>query len=108
MTDTMKQIEEMAWKLCDIPCHPNITSCEQCGNKRCHAMYYAERAYNAGYRKQVEGEWLEQKGVRGDGSEASYGSVYSYTYYKCSVCDDYSERETDYCQNCGARMKGGE
>ncbi|MBO5967833.1 MAG: hypothetical protein J6S14_04970 [Clostridia bacterium] len=52
-----KQIEEMAWDLCDIPKHPNIKSCEQCGNKHCHAMYYAERAYNAGYHKQSEGEW---------------------------------------------------
>lgn len=50
-----KQIEEMAWDLCDIPRHPSIKSCEQCGNKRCHAMYYAERAYNANYRKQ---EWI--------------------------------------------------
>ena len=49
-----KQIEEMAWDLCDIPKHPSIKSCEQCGNKHCHAMYYAERAYNAGYRKQSE------------------------------------------------------
>ena len=46
-----KQIEEMAWDLCDIPMHPSIKSCEQCGNKRCHAMYYAKRAYNASYRK---------------------------------------------------------
>ena len=50
-----KQIEKMAWDLCDIPKHPSIKSCEQCGNKHCHAMYYAERAYNADYRKQ---EWI--------------------------------------------------
>ena len=50
-----EQIEEMAWDLCDIPKHPSIKSCEQCGNKHCHALYYAERAYNAGYRKQ---EWI--------------------------------------------------
>ena len=50
-----KQIEEIAWELCDIPMHPNIHSCEECGGKHCHAQYYAERAYNAGYRKQ---EWI--------------------------------------------------
>ena len=49
-----KQIEEMAWELCDIPKHPSIKSCEQCGNKHCYATYYAERAINAGYRKQSE------------------------------------------------------
>ena len=57
-TTTEKQIEEMAWDLCDIPKHPSIKSCLQCGNKRCHAMYYAERAYNAGYRKQSDIEQL--------------------------------------------------
>ena len=46
-----KQIEEMAWDLCDIPKHPSIKSCEQCGNKHCLAMYYAKRACNAGYRR---------------------------------------------------------
>ena len=46
-----KQIEEMAWDLCDIPKHPSIKSCEQCGNKHCLAMYYAKRACNNGYRK---------------------------------------------------------
>lgn len=51
MKNKEKEIEEMAWELCDIPKHPSIKSCEQCGNKHCHAMYYAERAYNAGYRK---------------------------------------------------------
>ena len=49
---SIDQIEELAWVLCDIPKHPSIKSCEQCGNKHCHAIYYAERAINAGYRKQ--------------------------------------------------------
>ena len=49
-----KQIEEMAWDLCDIPMHPSVHSCKECGGKHCHAQYYAERAYNAGYRKQSE------------------------------------------------------
>ena len=49
-----KQIEEMAWDLCDIPMHPSIHSCKECGGKHCHAQYYAERAYNAGYRKMPE------------------------------------------------------
>ena len=46
-----KQIEEMAWELCDIPRHPSIKNCEQCGNKHCHAIYYAKRAIKQGYRK---------------------------------------------------------
>jgi hypothetical protein len=49
-----KQIEKMAWDLCDIPRHPSIKSCEQCGNKDCLAMYYARRAYDNGYRKSTD------------------------------------------------------
>ena len=58
MSNEKQQIEEMAWDLCDIPKHSSIKSCEQCGNKHCHAMYYAERAYTEGYRKQSDGEWI--------------------------------------------------
>ena len=51
-----KQIEEMAWNMCDVPKHPSITSCEKCNcHGKCHPMYYAIRAYNAGYRKS---EWI--------------------------------------------------
>ena len=104
-----KQIEEMAWDLCDIPKHPSIKSCEQCGNKSCHAMYYAKRAYEAGYRKQSEGEWIYEHEL--------YGKI------KCSACkeeallryefDEIRKGHLEYvtspfCPNCGAKMKGGE
>jgi hypothetical protein len=48
----------------------------------------AEALYNAGYRKQSEGEWL------GDWD------------YECSVCHEYHDVKTNFCPNCGARMKG--
>ena len=52
MSKEKQMIEEMAWDLCDIPKHPSIKSCEECGSKNCHATYYAERAISKGYRKQ--------------------------------------------------------
>ena len=70
----------------------------------------AENLYNAGYRKQIEGEWeLEHE---------TYGKM------RCSVCgkecpterkpDPYEDYQmTDFyitspfCPNCGAKMKGG-
>lgn len=90
-----KQIEKMAWDLCAVPKHPSIKSCEQCGNKHCHAMYYAKRVYNADYRKQTNAEWI----ISSDG-------YYPY----CSRCNHEPKNGvmTDYCPDCGAKMKGGE
>ncbi len=54
----------------------------------CRVNTIATNLYNAGYRKQSEGEW---RGVWD---------------YECSVCNGYSEYKTDYCPDCGAKMKG--
>ena len=91
-----KQIEELAWDLCDIPRHPSIKSCDECGNKHCHAIYYAKRAINKGYRKQIEGEWIKDN-----------TSKFEHRY-NCSVCNyRFFGIPTNYCPNCGAKIKGG-
>lgn len=48
----------------------------------------ANEIYNAGYRKQSDGEWL---------------GVWDY---ECSACHEYHDIKTKYCPNCGAKMKG--
>jgi hypothetical protein len=53
----------------------------------------AYHLYNAGYRKQSEGEWE---------SFPSLGNK-----YRCSHCKAKVESRTNFCPNCGARMKGG-
>lgn len=56
----------------------------------------AEDLYNAGYRKQSEGEWV----TKGD----------IFKTYHCSVCNysvDYPKQKTTYCPECGAKLKGG-
>ena len=98
-----KQIEEMAWDLCDIPMHPSIHSCKECGGKHCHAQYYAERAYNAGYRKQSEGEWREDTEYYDD----DYSECNVRKVFVCSRCGRSERKKEPYC-NCGAKMKGGE
>jgi rubrerythrin len=62
---------------------------------------YAQSIYNAGYRKQKEGEWIT--------------SDIPQEKYVCSVCGgacwyyDYQGyvAKSKYCPNCGAKMKGG-
>ncbi len=57
---------------------------------------YAEQLYNAGYRKQSEGEWIKDE-----------ESKFEHRYH-CSVCNFYLIGEpTKHCEDCGAKMKGG-
>ena len=93
-----KQIEEMA-KHC--PCYFGGECCfdgelpEKC-DRFCQYGTYAEILYNAGYRKQREGEWIV---TNSDG----------VWHYDCPFCDDgYAQKEklpaANYCENCGARL----
>jgi hypothetical protein len=56
----------------------------------------AEALYNAGYRKQSEGEWIKPT---------------SFSQTLCSKCRMTPKMLLGllpkYCPNCGAKMKGG-
>ena len=103
--NTQRQIEEMAVELSEGGC----ADCRDCSYEdrfNCKLLYDASILYNAGYRKQSVGEWVEN----------DYGQTV------CSHCDETAEvdawelelrdkvrySKTKYCPNCGARMKGGE
>lgn len=61
-------------------------------------MHRAVAIYNAGYRKQSVGEWVaKSEMVRTPTAKNHY----------CSVCKYEANETTDFCPNCGARMKGG-
>ena len=65
--------------------------------------YIADELYNAGYRKQKEGEWKYPP-------YAPFGG--SYEMKRCSICGykpdfDSDNPYTKFCPNCGAKMKGG-
>ena len=50
----------------------------------------ANEIFNAGYRKQSEGEWIPHEG-----------------YEECGLCHTKTMFEHNFCPNCGAKMKGG-
>ena len=102
-----KQIEDMAKAIdseydCIIPCQ----ECSYYSYKNCRDVKSAEKLYNAGYRKQSEGEWIGEADGYADGE-----LVYDVWY--CSECNHCIDDGTDdadllpnYCPNCGAKMKG--
>jgi hypothetical protein len=94
-----EQIEEMIKELCDY----YGTKCGGCGCKPCAIIEHCKALYNAGYRKQSEGEWIDKP-------TGAYGRMQSW----CSACGKHSgiggiesNRHKPFCPNCGAKMKGG-
>lgn len=90
-----KQIEKMAKIIYDNRPIPEIWQEE--------AEEIAHILYNAGYRKQSEGEWE---------TIPDYSrSLITYRHI-CSVCKtfykDIRSRGHTYCHECGSKMKGGE
>lgn len=104
-----EQIEEMAKEICLATQKTNY-SCKSMCKKQGSCAYcivMAESLYNAGYRKQKEGEWIGQADGYADGE-----LVYDVWY--CSECNHCIDDGTDdagllpnYCPNCGAHMRGG-
>ena len=88
-----KQIEEMVKTLSTCEC-----DCLKC--KTCYSWKLCETLYNADYRKQSEGEWLEID----DGVLIGEGK-----HLECSKCGTWrpNRQRVNYCSNCGAKMKGG-
>lgn len=89
-----EQIEEMARDLANHSFFYN-------GGCMMNYSLTAKLLYNAGYRKQKEGEWQEL-------------DICAEDMY-CSVCGGIApvdcEKEafykSNFCPNCGAKMKGG-
>ena len=78
---------------------------------QCDLEAIAEQLYNAGYRKQSEGEWVEKTRKRTFWCSymADVQVVCQTAGHTCSVCGKGSRhsRYTNFCPNCGAKMKGG-
>ena len=106
MTEQEKQIiEEMAVTIANFRIQIcKIGNCKTCinridSNKECCFIKQAKAIYNAGYRKERQGEWKYNRNPAPN----------EKSYY-CSLCvqgeSDYGIDK--YCPNCGAKMKGAE
>lgn len=97
-----KQIEEMAMVIARRSTafrNPNVAFMTT-------ATKTAESLYNAGYRKQSEGEWYVNYMMSKTPSKR--GRTIHYETYTCSVCVKGNGRKRpNFCPNCGAKMKGG-
>ena len=107
----IEQIEEMIEIVkpfvSGLACEEESGSCELTDCRNCKARDLSNKLYNAGYRKQSEGEWIKI-----NPNNSLIGEYY------CSCCNSVIDiadgketpldREMYYCPNCGAKMKGGE
>lgn len=101
--EKQQKILQMAKDICRVK-HICTDVCEPIS--ACDALRYAERAVEAGYSKQSEGEWIIK--------------VHPLTNCKSIFCSRCGHREnrgpawdiswgiSPFCPNCGAKMKGGE
>ena len=94
-----EMIEEIKPFVSGFACGEESGSCELTDCRTCKARNLANGIYNAGYRKQREGEWIAKPTM--------IRSPLARNYY-CSVCKYEPIDAKSYCPNCGAKMKGGE
>ena len=55
----------------------------------------AQKMVSRGYRRQNEGEWVAEDDDNG------------FEFYRCSKCGCEICSESNFCPDCGAKMKGG-
>lgn len=98
ISNEKKQIDEMA-KIIDDN-HGFIVS----------SVETAKALYNAGYRKETQGEWLsayEYALKLGNIDENRLEQLKQDKIWKfCSYCEQQVNGYRNYCPNCGAKMRG--
>ncbi len=100
-----KQIEEIIEIVkpfvSGLACGDESGACELTDCRSCKARNLANALIEKDFRKQSDGEWRPYKTPL-DARQ---------TGWICSCCSsviyDLSNGDTDFCPNCGAKMKGG-
>ena len=57
--------------------------------------------------EEKQGEWID-KGWHGDWQFEIDGRGNCWKAFECSNCNTTSKAQTNFCPNCGARMKGAD
>lgn len=95
--EKQQQILQMAKDICRVKLNCN----DVCNPiSACDALKYAERAVEAGYSKQSEGEWKFEWDPIKDPKKYFIRIV-------CSCCGLKTGQVSNFCPQCGAKMKGG-
>ena len=94
--DRGEQIEKMIKTLCvDYG-----TKCGVCGCKPCAFIEHCKALYNAGYREQIEAEWILSEFGDDAACSACREAPYDFKF-------PFQEPEqAQWCPCCGARMRG--
>jgi ribosomal protein S27AE len=102
--DRDKQIEEM-WNIIITDCNEECVGCEFENDDWCFTHRAINNLYNAGYRKQSEGEWISDD--KNNKTCSICGKEPLYTAGGTSFATTFYRVKSKFCPNCGAKMKGG-
>lgn len=107
-----KEQEEMMNVICDAwdECR-SLETCKECPDRpkefmrivMCTALKYTRKLIEAGYTKQSTADMQEIK--HGTWRESLSDMFPDGTDYRCSVCGRTAILDSEYCPNCGAKMK---
>ena len=92
-----KEVEELARAMCP---YSKGSLCREC-SEACFYKDYAKRAIDKGWRKQSEGKWEKVMNHRAC-SKCGYNAP-----YKKIKAGYHLQDLSNFCPNCGAKMKGG-
>lgn len=74
------------------------------GRRTCNAIISRlKRVPAANVRPNIPGNWIRENNP----SYSPFDDSSEYRY-RCSQCDEYNNRESAFCPDCGAQMRGGE
>ena len=98
MTDKEKQILEIKDAIDSV-------YCGDCAYYGVDGFAIAEELYSRGYRKQIEGEWIETVEHK---TNLLKSCMRKEKTYCCPYCGRVYRKRMNYCGHCGVKMKGGE